>query len=235
MDNYIKSYAIWENLNSLNDFEEKEQVILFTDVESSSKLWKLHEMGMFNALKEHEQRVEKIIKGHGGEIIKTIGDSYMLGFEGKNCLLDAIQFAYDIQIDLHKNPIKIKNKALKIRLGIHKGPLYKKHVMIQGKKLVDYFGNTVNTASRMESTVGDSGDIAFSWTDKLDEAEEKNILDWIEKKGLKTQIIDYKHRCYAGKRKRSGRLLSELQIHTCEPISQLKGVAPVTAYKIKVK
>lgn len=235
MANYINSYAIWESLNSLDDFEEKDQVILFTDVESSSKLWKLHEIGMFNALKEHEKRVEKIIKKYGGQIIKTIGDSYMLGFEGKDCLLDSIQFAHEIQIDLAKNPIKIKNKALKIRLGIHKGPLYKKHVMIQGKKLIDYFGNTVNTASRMESTVGDAGDIAFSWTGELDEMEENKILDWIKKKGLKTQIIDYKHRCYSGKRKRSGRLLSELQVHTCEPINQLKGVAPVTAYKLKVK
>jgi hypothetical protein len=235
MSNYINSYAIWENLNSLDSFEEKDQVILFTDVESSSKLWKLHEMGMFNALKEHEDRISTIIKKYGGEIIKTIGDSYMLGFDGKDSLLDSIKFAHEIQLDLRKKPIKIKGKSLKIRLGIHKGPLYKKKVMIQGKKLIDYFGNTVNTASRMESTVGDTGDIAFSWTGDLDSAEEGRIKDWIEKSGLKVEIIDYKHRCYSGKRKRSGRLLSELQVHTCEPITQLKGVAPVTAFKLKVK
>jgi hypothetical protein len=87
----------------------------------------------------------------------------------------------------------------------------------------------------MESTVGESGDIAFSWTGDLDSAEEGRIKDWIEKSGLKVEIIDYKHRCYSGKRKRSGRLLSELQVHTCEPITQLKGVAPVTAFKLKVK
>jgi len=235
MSNYVYSYAIWESVNSLEKFEEKDQVILFTDVESSSKMWKMHESGMFNALKEHENRITRIIKQYSGIIIKTIGDSYMLGFEGKDCLFNSIKFAYDIQSDLSKNPIKVKNKTLKIRLGIHKGPLYKKNVLIQGKKLMDFFGNTVNTASRMESTVGESGEIIFSWTGKLDQSEEKRILDWIENKRLKTEIIDYKHRCYSGKRKRSGRLLSELQVHSCEPISDLRGVAPVTAYRLKLK
>jgi hypothetical protein len=235
MDNYIYSYAIWENLNSLKDVEERDQVILFTDVESSSKLWKSDEIAMFNALREHEKRVTDTIKKYNGKIIKTIGDSYMLSFEGKDSLLNSIRFGYDIQMDLAKKPIKVKSKVIKIRLGIHKGPLYRKQTMIQGKKLMDYFGNTVNTASRMESKVSDSGHIAFSWTGKIDEAEEKRIMDWIKDNGLKVEIIDYKHRCYSGQRKRSGRLLSDLQVHTCEPLNQLKGVAAVTAFKLKVK
>lgn len=235
MDKYVYSYAIWESVNSLEDFEEKDQVILFTDVESSSKLWKSDGVGMFNALKEHEKRVNNIIGKYGGKVIKTIGDSYMIGFEGKEGLLNSIKFGYDIQKDLTNKPIKVKSKPLKIRLGIHKGPLYKKKVLIQGKQLVDYFGNTVNTASRMESKVSETGHIAFSWTGKLDGAEEKKITDWIESKGLKMEIIDYKHRCYSGKRKRSGRLLSDLQAHICEPLNQLKGIAAVTAFKLKVK
>jgi hypothetical protein len=234
MNNHIFSYKIWESLGSLDGLEEKTQVILFTDVVSSSELWKLHERGMFKALNEHEERVEKFIDKYNGSIIKTIGDSYMLGFEGRDSLLRSIQFGYDLQEDLKKNPIKIKNRNMRIRLGIHLGPLYKKYVNIQGKKLMDYFGNTVNTASRMESTVSDPGQVVFSWSGELNEREQEKIKNWIEENGFKMDIVDYQHRCYKGKRRRSGRLLSDLQLHSCEPLSKLKGVAKVTAYTIKL-
>jgi hypothetical protein len=232
---HITPYPIWESLNSLSKLEEKDQVILFTDVKSSSKLWKLHETGMFAALEEHETRMEKFVDKWDGEIIKTIGDSYMLGFDGKNSLLRSVQAAYEIQKDITDNPIKIKNEALSIRLGIHRGSLYKKKVKIQGKMLMDYFGNTVNTASRMESVVSDPGSIAFSYSIDLPKAEEVELKEWIEDMKLDMQIFDYQHQCYSGKRNRSGRLLSELQLHTCEPLDDLKGVAKVTAYKLNLK
>jgi hypothetical protein len=232
--NNVFSYKVWESLNDIDELEEKTQVILFTDVVTSSKLWKLHEKGMFQALSKHEERVESIIVKYGGNIIKTIGDSYMLGFEGKDSLFRSIEFSYELQKDLIDNPIKIKNKKLQIRLGIHLGPLYKKYVSIQGKKLMDYFGNTVNTASRMESIVSEPGEIVFSWSGNLDQNQQNLIKNWIEERKLKTQIIDYQHRCYKGNRIRSGRLLSDMQVHTCEPLSKLKGIAKVTAYRLKL-
>lgn len=231
---HLISYPIWESIDSLKKLEEKEQAILFTDVKSSSKLWKLHQFGMFEALEEHGKRMKKITTRFNGMIVKTIGDSYMISFEGKDSLLRAVEAGMEIQEDLKNNPIKIKDKSMTIRLGICWGPLYKKQTDIQGKKLWDYFGNTVNTASRMESTVSEPGYVTFSFTDALPKAEEKKIEDLVSKKSRKLEIIDYQQRCWEGKRKRSGRLLSELQLHSCEPLRDLKGVAKTTAYKIKV-
>ena len=63
---------------------------------------------------------------------------------------------------------------------------------------------------------------------------EEDIKNWIGENSLKIQIIDYQHKCYKGRRKRSGRLLSDIQVHTCEPLSKLRGVAKVTAYRLKL-
>ena len=227
MDDKLLSFSIFESVSGLDKLQTNDQAILFTDVKSSSKLWRLHEDGMFDALKEHEKRMEKIVPELGGEIIKTIGD-------GKESLYNAIVTGVKIQEDLAKNPIKIKGKPLTIRMGISWGPLYKKKVKIQNKQLWDYFGNTVNTASRMESTVSTAGNLAFSFTDSLDKSQEEKIVKWLEENKFPLKIIDYQHRCYEGKRKRSGRLLSELQLHTCEPLSKLKGVAKTTSYSVKI-
>jgi class 3 adenylate cyclase len=230
----VLSFPVWESANSLSNLNETKQAIMFTDVKGSSKLWNIHKLGMFKALEKHEIIMDKIIPKHNGEIVKTIGDSYMVSWNKKDALYDAICSGIDIQKSLKENPILIKGTPLTIRIGISFGPLYKKKVNIQGKKLWDFFGNTVNTASRMESMISTAGDLAFSFTNTLDDIQEKKILDLLESKNYKINIIDYQHKCYKGKRKRSGRLLSELQLHTCEPLIKLRGVDKVTAYYVKL-
>jgi len=200
----------------------QEQTILFTDIKGSSELWNKNEGEMFKALDIHEKQVVMLCEKYDGIIIKSIGDAFMLSFDD---LQDAIEFAITLQKDLKEKPIKIGSKNLKLRIGICGGEVYKKVSERQGNTNIDYFGNIINTASRMESKVSDVGGLAFAYDGKIEELK----LD-----GYKVDVIDFKDDCRVSERKRSERLLTDVHNYMCKNVDELKGVDKVTAYKINL-
>jgi Adenylate and Guanylate cyclase catalytic domain len=218
-DNYI-----FENVN----LKQEKVALLFTDIVGSSKLWNVSEKKMFNALDEHYIRIKKIVNKNKGEIVKSIGDAFMLSFKD---IKDAINTSIEIQEDLKENPIKILKETLKIRIGFSFGEVYIKNLEIQGKKMKDYYGNVVNTASRMESVVSEEENFAFSIIGKID--DKKEIEEILEDK-CNIEVIEYKEKC-STKIIRSERLLTDEQRYKCKPLSQLKGVKEVITYKCKIK
>lgn len=101
---------------------------------------------------------DKITKMHEMEKIKTIGDSYMSvsGMnESKNSIhaINAILCGIRIQEFMRKyfkSQLKKNLPAWRVRIGIHSGPVV---AGILGKQRFNYdiWGDTVNTAQRMES------------------------------------------------------------------------------------
>ncbi len=89
----------------------------------------------------------------GLEKIKTIGDSYMAvgGLTHGNGpqVGNTLRFAQKILTVLTHHP-ELKEKGLSIRVGIHIGPVVA-GVIGKNKFIYDLWGDTVNTASRMES------------------------------------------------------------------------------------
>lgn len=196
--------------------------ILFTDIVGSSKKWKNNESEMIKALEDLSIVVDKIVKKYNGVIIKTIGDAYMVSFK---TLKESVQTGLQIQKELTKNNIKVGKDAIELRIGMCYGPVYETTVDAQGKTLLDYLGNTVNTASRIESEVSEAGEIAFaSLVNKKDNFD--NLL-----KDFDVDLITFKNK--KDKIKRSSRLLTDIQRHMYKSIDKLKGVDILEVYHVK--
>jgi len=142
--------------------------VLFTDFKGFTKVAeKLDPESLISELDKCFFYFDEVMERYNLEKIKTIGDSYMCagGIPRKNRTnpIDAILAA--IEIRNFMNQMKEIKEAVgepfwELRIGIHTGPVVS-GVVGKVKFAYDIWGDTVNTASRMESS-GEPGKINIS-------------------------------------------------------------------------
>ncbi|MCB1178025.1 MAG: GAF domain-containing protein, partial [Leptospiraceae bacterium] len=142
--------------------------VLFTDFKGFTKIAeKLTPEELVNELDACFSQYDKISERYNLEKLKTIGDSYMcvggLPIQNNTHHIDVCLAALEIQDFM--NQMKSIRESLgipywELRLGIHSGPVM---AGIVGEKKFQYdiWSDTVNTASRMESS-GEPGKINIS-------------------------------------------------------------------------
>ncbi|MBK7812245.1 MAG: tetratricopeptide repeat protein [Saprospiraceae bacterium] len=131
-----------------------EVTVLFSDFVDFTKVAeRLSPEDLVQELHECFSQFDEIISQHGLEKIKTIGDAYMavsgLPIETKNHATNAANAALKI-VTFMQQRMQKKSHTFRIRLGLHSGPVVAGVVGVK-KFAYDIWGDTVNTAARMET------------------------------------------------------------------------------------
>jgi class 3 adenylate cyclase len=129
--------------------------ILFSDLTGSTALYtKAGDAAAFRLVDDHFDVLRKAIDAAGGTVVKTMGDAIMAAFlEPTACTRAAIDClrAFERFRKTHPN-----GADTGLKLGLFAGPCY----VVTANDTIDYFGQTVNCASRVQH-LADSGEIAL--------------------------------------------------------------------------
>ena len=138
--------------------------VLFADIVGFTKLSSVTSaVELVELLNEIFSTFDTLTEQHGLEKIKTIGDAYMAVSGLPNPHSNGVAAIAEMALDMQNKIAEFNTqnrRPLSLRIGIHTGPVVAGVIGIK-KFIYDLWGDTVNTASRMESQ-GLAGKIQIS-------------------------------------------------------------------------
>ena len=132
----------------------KDITFLFTDLKGSTALYDhIGDPKAYFLVRQHFDTLGNVIQRYEGSTVKTIGDAVMATFMTP---LEAVRAALEMLHDIEAFNRNISDKLV-LKIGIHSGH----SIVVTLNDRLDYFGQTVNIASRVQG-LADAGDIYIS-------------------------------------------------------------------------
>ena len=117
---------------------------LFTDLRGSTELYeRVGDLTAFDMVRAHFHVLHEIVASEAGAVVKTIGDAVMATFPSPDRAVAAALRMREAMMQLNR---KNGSEDLLLKIGLHEGPC----IAVSMNERQDYFGQTVNIASRVQ-------------------------------------------------------------------------------------
>ncbi|WP_457091809.1 DUF5939 domain-containing protein [Microvirga sp. P5_D2] len=134
-----------EAIRAVEGIGVRDITLLFTDLKGSTDLYdRIGDLNALSLVQQHFERLRDVTVRHGGAIIKTIGDAVMAAFVEP---ADAVRAALAMLQDLEAFNSRLPSREVILKVGIHRGAA----IAVTLNERLDYFGQTVNIAARVQS------------------------------------------------------------------------------------
>ncbi len=122
----------------------RDLTLLFTDLKGSTAMYeRIGDMKAFALVQQHFVHLGKSIQAHRGAIVKTIGDAVMASFTNVS---DAAAAALDMLKEIEGFNESQGHREILLKVGLHRGS----SIAVTLNEKIDYFGQTVNIAARVQ-------------------------------------------------------------------------------------
>jgi class 3 adenylate cyclase len=133
----------------------KDITLLFTDLKGSTALYdRIGDLNAFALVQQHFDRLQEVTVRNDGAIIKTIGDAVMAAFRDP---AHAVRAALDMRREIGAVNLGAPDRELILKIGLHRGAA----IAVTLNDRLDYFGQTVNIAARVQH-LADADEIYLS-------------------------------------------------------------------------
>jgi class 3 adenylate cyclase len=120
----------------------RDHTLLFTDLRGSTALYdEIGDVAAFELVSAHLESLARVVTRNAGAVVKTIGDAVMASFSRP---ADAVSAALAMADAIHELE---PSGSLLLKIGVHRGPC----LAVNLRDSVDYFGQTVNIAARVQA------------------------------------------------------------------------------------
>lgn len=156
--------------------------VVFTDLRGSTRYYRaVGDAPAFASVRDHLETVRDLVAAEGGAVVKTLGDSVMAVFRRPAAAVRA----------LLRSQRELDGRPLELKAGVHFGPC----IAVTLNERLDYFGSTVNAASRLPG-LARGQDVVVTGAVLAD----PEVMELVAAEGLATEPIEAELKGFEGER-----------------------------------